>query len=90
MAKLIKELAVVVGSYTKNGDTKKKYKNIGVMMQGDDGGQFLMLDRSFNPAGVPFKEGSDGVLISLFDPKPRDGQPAQEVSKPKQEDDIPF
>ena len=36
--------------------------------------RFLMLDRSFNPAGVPFKPGSDKILVSLFDPKPRDGQ----------------
>lgn len=78
--KVVKELAVAVASYEdrNTGQTKNRYKNIGVLMEStNDRGEtntFLMLDRSFNPAGVPFKQGSDKILISLFDPKPRDGQ----------------
>lgn len=77
--KVIKELAVAVASYEdrNTGHMKNRYKNIGVLMESENNGQvnrFLMLDRSFNPAGVPFKQGSDKILISLFDPKPRDGQ----------------
>lgn len=77
--KVLKELAVAVASYEdrNTGQMKNRYKNIGVLMETESNGQvnrFLMLDRSFNPAGVPFKPGSDKILISLFDPKPRDGQ----------------
>lgn len=77
--KVLKELAVAVASYEdrNTGQMKHRYKNIGVLMETENNGQvnrFLMLDRSFNPAGVPFKQGSDKILISLFDPKPRDGQ----------------
>ena len=76
---VIKELSVAVGSYEdrSSGQTKNRYKPIGVLMESTDRdgrtNQFIMLDRSFNPAGVPFKQGSDKILISLFDPKPRDG-----------------
>lgn len=77
--KVLKELAVAVASYEdrNSGQTKNRYKNIGVLMETENNGQvnrFLMLDRSFNPAGVPFKPGSDKILISMFDPRPRDGQ----------------
>jgi hypothetical protein len=77
--KVLKELAVAVASYEdrNTGQMKNRYKNIGVLMETENNGQvnrFLMLDRSFNPAGVPFKQGSDKILISMFDPKPRDGQ----------------
>lgn len=77
--KVLKELAVAVASYEdrNSGQTKNRYKNIGVLMETESNGQvkrFLMLDRSFNPAGVPFKSGSDKILISMFDPKPKDGQ----------------
>lgn len=91
MPKILKDLAVVIGSYQKNGETKKKYRNIGVLMQADDGGQFLMIERSFNPAGVPFKEGSESILVSLYDPKSKDGATADPAPKQKaNEDDIPF
>lgn len=73
MARVIKDLAVAVSTYQDNqGQTKNRYKNIGVLMEseGRDGvSQFMMLDRSFNPAGVPFKDGSDRILISMFDPR---------------------
>ena len=81
--RVVKELAVVVASYEdrSTGQTKNRYENIGVLMEStNDRGEvntFLMLNRSFNPAGVPFKQGSDKILISMFDPRPRDGQHAQ-------------
>lgn len=80
--RVLKELAVAVATYEDRatGQQKNRYKNIGVMMEStNDRGEintFLMLDRSFNPAGVPFKPGSDKILVSLFDPKPKDSQDA--------------
>lgn len=73
--KVLKELAVAVASYEdrSTGQTKNRYRNIGVLLESEnergEKNRFLMLDRSFNPAGVPFKPGSDKILISMFDPR---------------------
>jgi hypothetical protein len=81
--KVLKELAVAVSSYEDRatGQMKSRYQNIGVLMESTndrgESNQFLMLDRAFNPAGVPFKPGADKILISMFDPKPRDAQQRQ-------------
>lgn len=78
MAKVLKELAVAVGSYEDRttGQTKNRYRNIGVLMEseGQDGvNRYLLLDRTFNPAGVPFKPGSDKIIISMFSPRDDNG-----------------
>lgn len=100
----IKDLAVKTGSYTdRNGETKNRYENIGAIMDGDNG-MYVMLKRTFNPAGVDVEAGRDSILISAFDPKPADGQapaartgagyqksPAMQRQAPAaQDDDIPF
>lgn len=95
--KKVKDVAVVTGTYEKNGETKKRYKNVGSVMRGDDGNSFILLDRSFNPAGVPFKEGGDQIILGIFDLK-EDGQ--QQAAAPVQaqqpvrqtidDDKIPF
>lgn len=78
--RVLKELAVATGTYEdrNSGQMKNRYANIGALMestnQQGEASMFILLDRHFNPAGVPFKPGSDQVLISAFDPKPRDGQ----------------
>jgi hypothetical protein len=67
------DLAVKTSTYTdKNGETKGRYENIGSVLQLDDGGKVILIKRSFNPAGVPFKDGSDQIMVSMFEPKDRD------------------
>ena len=102
MAKLIKDLAVKTGEYTNAAnEIKGRWLNVGKLMQSDDGGHFLILNRAFNPAGVPNPDHRDTVLISMFDPKSNDRQPsfadpAQQapVSPPAApntlDDEIPF
>lgn len=85
--KKIYDLAVRTGSYIKDGIEKGRYENIGSIMEKDDGNKFLFIKRSFNPAGVPFKEGGDSILVSMF--KPHDSTPA-DVTPPVSDDDIPF
>lgn len=68
MAKRVKDLAVVTGSYFKDGLEKRRYQRCGVLMEGDDGNQFIMLNRYINFAGLPFKDGSESIVVSLFDP----------------------
>ena len=88
MAKLF-DLVVKTGSYTNNnGEEKARYKNVGACMEGREGGMFLLLDRTFNPAGVG--EG-EACIVSMFDPKPRNQpQPGAGVENQANEDDIPF
>ena len=65
----IKDLATVVGTYEKNGETRKRYLTVGALMSSSDGGQFILLDPLVNFGAIPRKEGSDRVLISMFDVK---------------------
>lgn len=69
------DLAVKTGSYTKNSEEKGRYENIGSVMQSDKG-QFLILKRTFNPAGVPNPDDKDSILVSCFEPKESQQQPA--------------
>lgn len=102
MAKIY-DIAVVTGEYrNSNGETKKRYQNVGAVMEGNDGGQYIMLNAWFNPAGVPRKDGSESVLLSCFvskdqqqDTPRQSAQQQQQLSSPKPqnnvfEDDIPF
>lgn len=67
----LKDLAVVVDTYQdRDGNEKKRWKTVGKQMRSDNG-DFLIFDRTFNPAGVP---GQGDIFISLFDPKPRQVQ----------------
>lgn len=88
MAKKLYDVAVKTGSYEdKNGDEKGRYENIGTVWQGDNG-PYMVIKRTFNPAGVPFKDGSDSIFVSLF--KPQDEQkPAKKQSRDEDER-IPF
>jgi len=101
------DLAVKTGEYTDSqGNTKGRWLNVGSVMDGQDGGQFIILDRTFNPAGLPNPDNRTSILISMFEPKDGNGgggqqQRAQQQSAPVPEqrapsaaaqfdDDIPF
>ena len=79
--KKIKDLTVKVGTYQKDGQEKNRYLNIGSMMEDDNGGTFILMNRTFNPAGVPNPENRESVLVSMFDVKSRGNSPG---------DDVPF
>lgn len=95
--KKLKDLAVKTGSYTSNGETKNRYENIGAIMESENG-MFVMLKRTFNPAGIEVEAGRDSILVSAFDPKPQDGQQRQQAAPQRQQaavvpmddQDIPF
>lgn len=95
MAKRVKDLAVVTGSYTNsNGEEKRRYMNCGALMEGDDGGQFIMLSRFINYSILPRKQGSESILISVFDIREREGV-ADAADKPAMvsgdlDDDVPY
>jgi hypothetical protein len=71
MARKTHDLAVVVGTYIKDGSEKNRYQNIGVVMEDDKGGTFLLIEPWFNPAGVPHQPGRS-IMVSMFTEKPRE------------------
>jgi hypothetical protein len=91
------DLVVKVGEYTDGqGQTKGRFKNVGVMMEGDNG-PYLLLDRTFNPAGVGGNDGRESIIVSLYEPKDNVGQqqaPAAKSGGYKARDldgdDVPF
>lgn len=103
MAKL-KDLCVVAGTYTTaNGEDKKRWKQIGELIETKDGGQMILLDPMINLAAIQREAGRDRVMVSMFDPKenskPIHGDEAfkraTEAQKPIQvndgfDDSIPF
>lgn len=98
-AKKIRDLAVKTGSYTdRDGNTKGRYKNVGSLMESDDGSKFILLDTTFNPAGVPNPDNRDNVLISIFELKDNDGGQRQQSAPVQRQapppavdaDSIPF
>lgn len=92
------DAVIKVGSYIdQSGTTKNRYENVGVVLEGNDGGLYMLLKATFNPAGIK-QEGKESVLINFYEPKEKganthqqakqDGYqatPATEIS-----DEIPF
>lgn len=67
MAHKLCDVVVKTGEYPDgNGGMKGRYENIGSVMQGDNG-QFMILKRTFNPAGVPNPDNKDSVICSFFE-----------------------
>jgi hypothetical protein len=92
------DLVVKVGEYTDGqGQTKGRFKNVGVMMEGDKG-PYILLDRTFNPAGVGGNDGRESIIVSLYEPKQEGGQQAHSAAKANAyqpaardlDDDVPF
>lgn len=89
------DLAVKVGTYMKDGVAKPRYKTIGVLMTGNDGGEYILLEKTFNPAGVASDR--ESIMVSLFAPRDNNNQTAHNEAKqdgyapqPAIDDEIPF
>jgi hypothetical protein len=72
MSTKIKDAAVVTSKYTSNGSEKAHWTNVGGLYKKDDGSLFLSLNAFFNFSALPRNDGSDRVIIGLFDPKKRE------------------
>jgi len=99
MSKKIKDLAVATGKYTNsNGDEKTNWLNVGAIIEKDDGGKFMILERTFNPAGIPNPDNKSTLIISMFDVKKKESnnEPGGSVDtsgkgdNPFSNDNIPF
>jgi len=89
-------LAVVIGTYSSNGEDKNRYMNCGVIVTKDDGGKFMELNPFINYAALPRKDGK--LYLSVFDDdKAKAGTTASVAATPKDptkekafDDEIPF
>lgn len=88
---VIKDIVAVVGEYEKNGEKKKSYRKVGEIHQNSDGGEFILLDKIFNP-GALAEPSRERVLLSLFEPKAKESTAAPKGTRntSTQDDDIPF
>ena len=67
MSKILKELIFKAGE---KKDGSPIWKKAGILLETDYGKEVILLDRSFNPAGVMQDDIADSsCLINLFDPK---------------------
>ena len=95
--KKVYDLSVKVSSYVdREGTTKNKYENVGSVMEKEDGGKFIIMNRTFNPAGCPNPENKSSVIISMFEPREKESKPESKRPEPDEhdnsfsEDDIGF
>lgn len=68
------ELAVVTGTYQdRMGNEKKRWQNVGLIIENEEGKKMILVNRTFNPAGVPHMDGTqvETVTLSMFPPKER-------------------
>lgn len=70
--KKLYDVVAKVGEYQKDGDTKARWQTVGAVLEGENG-PFMLLAKWFNPAGVIDAKGGESVMLSLFQPKERDG-----------------
>lgn len=73
-----KKLVAAVGEYTnQQGETKKRWQNVGVIMDSNDGGQYVLIDHNVSLAGIMQSQNvmamkkneqlRDRVMLSVFD-----------------------
>ena len=90
MSKKKYDIVAVTGTYMKDGEEKKRYQNVGAVIMGDNG-PYIILERWFNPAGLPNPDNRDSVFLSLFEPRQQQApQPQFQQQKEGFDDDIPF
>lgn len=82
------DLIVKMGTYMSNGEEKARWRNVGSVIK-NDRGAMILLNRDFNPAGVPGNDDKDSVLISIL-PADRDNKPQTQAAPDIGSDDIPF
>lgn len=96
----MKRIAAKVEEYQKDGQTKGKYVDIGVIMENSNG-EYVMLNPTVDLAGVLIKQrllnpgkASGSVIASVFDSEPRQAHSntggGQQAMDADFDDEIPF
>lgn len=76
MAEKMYNLKVKNGTYMKDGEERTNYVSCGVVLKGEYG-PYIIMDKTFNPAGVETEPGKTGISISMFKDEPRQAAPQQ-------------
>ena len=94
----MKRLAIKVGEYQKDGETKGEYVRVGVLLEGENG-EYLLLDPTVNLAGCLTKQNmmnhkngkkvGDMVMCSVFTDQPKQ-QSSSASADDGFDDSIPF
>mgnify|MGYP003678140902 CR=1 FL=1 len=89
-----KRLSAVVGEYTKDGQQKAEWQNVGVLIVGKNGKEYALLDPTVNLAGVLLKQNvlaakkgeqpSDMVMSSVFDENNQNQSQGQQQGQQQQ------
>ena len=80
MAKKLFDVVATVGEYTNGqGDKKKRYLNVGVVFESEQGNMSMKLD------ALPTTPEWNGWL-SFYEPKPYNGQQAQPQQQPQRQE----
>ena len=88
--KKLYDLAVKTGEYQNSaGETKGRWLNVGAIMEKDDGGRMIFLDRTFSPAGIANPDNRSNIILSMFAPKDKT-ENISETPPPPGDEDIPF
>ena len=92
---MAKKLSAKIGEYSKDGVTKGRYVNIGVVMQSNDGGEYMLLDPTVSLAGVMQQQNTlahqkceqirDRIMVSIFEEQ----QNAQQYNQAPQQHQMP-
>ena len=74
---MTKRLTAKIDEYQKDGQTKGKYIELGVILQSNDGGEYILLEPHINLAGVLQQQNSmnvkngkqprTNIMVSVFD-----------------------
>ena len=63
----MKKLAVANGTYTKDGQQKTRWVNVGIVNTTQDGKEYMLIDPTINFAAFPREEGKDMVMVGMFE-----------------------
>ncbi|MBR1486326.1 MAG: hypothetical protein IJ859_10000 [Synergistaceae bacterium] len=90
MATKVYDCIVATGKYKdRNGQEKTKWENVGVIWKDTDNNgnsySYLLLKKTFNPAGIEAREGSDVIKISFAKPKQQQQQAQQSTQAQQQQ-----
>lgn len=91
----MKKLLIKTGEYTNaNGEIKGRYLNLGVIMQGKNGGEYALLDPSIDLAGALLKqniareENRDSLMVSIFENEQKGDY--KNINQDLNRDEVPF
>jgi len=86
----IRDVVAKIGEYDdrNTGQKKGRYLNVGALMKNEDGSVFIILNRWFNPGGVPSDR--DTIILNCFDPNREQVQQQAPAAGGGVDDEIPF